>query len=205
MANKKPMIILILIFINIFSIITLANGKDKNDLNYEWVYSNIKNKQFLKKYPHHITDFAYNNYMNYDIKKDFNKINKVMKCLTAIYNNNPNWQDIISKINYYREMAILSNIISKKASIPYHKKFLYIIYKAEDSLIAGKLKIKNLAGEINTYRYTAIKIITEKESISKLDDKMLTIIELQKKSDSLKAKLFADPELINTKDINDLL
>jgi len=204
MANKILIFILTVIFINTLSTVAFSNENSLDKLSYEYVYLNINNKQFLQNYPYHVTNFTYHNYIYYDIKKDFNKINKIMKCMAAIYDNNLNWHDIVSKINYYREMAVLSNIISRKTSIQYHKKFLYIVYKAEECLISGKLNAKNLSGEVNTYKYTAIKIISEQETNVKSSDKPKTIIELQKTSNDLKAKLFDDKELNKDKDINNL-
>lgn len=198
---------LIIFIINIiYSSILLADNNSHSQLNidYNLVCSNINNKIFLRNYSYNIINFAFYNYDRYKIKNDKNSIKKFIKCLTAVYNNNPKWNDVISKINYYREMAILTNIISEEASIIYYKKFLYLIFKAEEGLKLGKLKLKNLDEEICTYRFTAIKVLYEHDTNKKSIIKLPTIKELNEKSEKLRDKLFCDDELINSNDINNL-
>lgn len=201
-----------LIFFNIFLLIIVnyasaiqANEKTNEIIiDYEYVYKNINNKIFLQNYPHNIVDFTFYNYNHCNVKNDINRINIFIECLKAIYNNNHNWHDIISKINYYREIAILTNSISSDESIKYYKKFLYLIFKAEDGIVSGKLKVFNLEEEIFTYRFTAIKILSEHYENKKILTNPNIINELIKKTKNLKDKLFSDNELINTKDINDI-
>jgi len=199
-------IVLTSMFISVNFSSIQANEKSANDLalDYEYVFTNINNKSFLHNYPYHITNFTCHNCDYNKLKNNLNKTKKIAICLTAIYSNNLYWHDIISKINYYREMSRLTNIISEEASIKYYKKFLYLIFKAEESLISGKLKVYNLDEEIYTYRFTAIKILSEQNSNKKSLTKSYTMKEIIEKTKSIKDKLFSDNELIHTKDINNI-
>ena len=202
---KKIFIISFIINLLFLSILLASNNSSSQlNLDYNVVYSNINNKFFLSNYSCNIVNFTFYNYDRYKIKNDINSIKKFIKCLTAIYNNNPKWNDVISKINYYREMAILTNLISEEASLKYYKKFLYLIFKAEEGLTSGKLKIKNLDEEICTYRFTAIKVLYEHDTNKNSIIKEPTIKELNENSKKLRDKLYSDVELINSNDINNL-